>query len=664
MTQQSHSIPIHLDLSDERNVPSPSHNVSSSPSPNQPSFHPALTGVCNTTIEELMNEGLRRSIDSCPVCQFPRGRHSHLPNGSSIFSPQLTAQASLPGTHISSAASTTSSITAAFSGVRPKIPQWSRKKTCYQFLGELERALKISGIPNDQYYRAFALITDDPIAAEWIDLHIIDKELSFHDAKRVFTDHFELSSMETVLRAKYKKCHQLPNESVQQYADNFMNLCTRLGIHDDNQLAIDHFVEHLTPAIAREYQLEVGRYKAVHRRENKTLEFKSLHDAMDFAISLDSAIMSASLTERSSASSNDRRPRKPHKSSSSASRSSNSSSRSSNTSSRARKDDRSKRRSQPNSPSDDFDESVTCYNCYEPGHKSPNCPSSNQNEQRSTTEVTCYKCNKIGHYANECPSSSSERPSSSTSRRQSVSSSSSSWKSAPPTNAQSTSSSSQSRRSTRPSTKPNRYTPQIKAKLVSVHDDKDTHRSEGNESSDHDYHDESNSETESVASSREHDYQSDADYSDLNESTSCSAIRLHISSIQLTPELFHQPSQVILSINDRLYKSLIDTGASHSFIDTKIVEELQLPTTKQPGSIQLAQNDQVVPRLGTLSQPLLCKALFLSTAHNYSAIQLSHQFELMPLPNDQPFILGADILPDLVDGIIRGLIELTRCVIE
>jgi hypothetical protein len=611
--------------------------------------HQASTDVCLALVDELRTDYKLRVFDKCPSCHKLVSSHSR----SSIYSSPLLNPQSSPalastvrrGSELNEPASSmfTSMIRPTYQSIiraiKSSIPQWSRSKTCHQFLSELERVLKTTELPTTEWYRAFAFVTNESITAEWIDRNIIEPKLEFSLCKASFTNHFELSSADAIMRLDFSRCHQLKIENVQNYADRFMHLCTQLQIEDSNQLALDHFVQNLTSHLAKQY---IRQYQLV-RLSNPLFAITTITQAIQFAISLQAAEQTAQLYGQP------RHPeqlvdrdQQPHRG-------------------RGGRINRGSRPNESNNESEVIRE-IICYNCGIHGHKKPDCPAlikpSGPAGHTSAPTPTCYKCGRSGHYSNNCTTYSTSGPTNMAPRSTTVQPSQN-WSSKQSTipiikpissstnQNQSTTSqySNEPRRSQRPKQAPSRFTPVITAKTTDVTNEMDQ------------YDDHATINCNDI---------------ELNEpeSPTCSAvqvststalvnnhrmIKFHRNDLYVQPYILNQRGEIVLSIKNHIYRALIDTGASHSFIDPKLVDKFELSVDSQDGKIQLAQQGHYVKRLGTLSQPLHFTAYFLSSSHELEPVVAEHSFELMPLPIDQPFILGVDLLPSLF---YRGFIPM------
>ena len=249
-------------------IPSSSSNVQS----NNPS---SALGICTTYVEVLRLEYLLHIEDPCHVCGIAVGRHPHDPHPHNYESRSSSRQLNL-----SQLPSSPRQLNVAKSFRHLKstvLPTWKSSSVCHVFLAELNRCLKNSEIPEHEWFRAFAYISDDFMVADWIDRNIIDAKLSYNSACDLFRSHFESAAASELLAREYLTCSQKSNESVQLYADRFQSICARRGFPDSDVHAIEHFVEHLNPSIQKQYRTQIGIAKALGQSPDVSSLSKVLH---------------------------------------------------------------------------------------------------------------------------------------------------------------------------------------------------------------------------------------------------------------------------------------------------------------------------------------------------------------------------------------------------
>jgi len=103
---------------------------------------------------------------------------------------------------------------------------------------------------------------------------------------------------------------------------------------------------------------------------------------------------------------------------------------------------------------------------------------------------------------------------------------------------------------------------------------------------------------------------------------------------------------VMFYLQNKVYNTLIDTGATISFMDQKLAEDLKLSIAPASanGTIRMAHSEMTTPRVG--SAELRLQTLF--PASNRDAIPIHHSFELLSIygtMKDYHFVIGVDLIP-------------------
>lgn len=112
--------------------------------------------------------------------------------------------------------------------------------------------------------------------------------------------------------------------------------------------------------------------------------------------------------------------------------------------------------------------------------------------------------------------------------------------------------------------------------------------------------------------------------------------------------ILSERKEILLMVKDKVYNTLLDTGASCSFIDEALFDELKcdLIPPEQGSLVALAHSHHVIPRKGMVLLSLI--ALFPHTARE--TIKIEHQFEIMSVKkeeSDYDFIIGRDLVHTL-----------------
>ena len=120
-------------------------------------------------------------------------------------------------------------------------------------LQRISQVLGAHDIAEKHWIKVLVLVVEDVSAAQWISTNIVVLALSWKDACIAFTAHFQSSDYSVQLEIEYDKCKQGKTESVQSYADRYMELVHQLAYDEDSVHVIKHFVHHLSDYINRKY---------------------------------------------------------------------------------------------------------------------------------------------------------------------------------------------------------------------------------------------------------------------------------------------------------------------------------------------------------------------------------------------------------------------------
>ena len=107
--------------------------------------------------------------------------------------------------------------------------------------------------------------------------------------------------------------------------------------------------------------------------------------------------------------------------------------------------------------------------------------------------------------------------------------------------------------------------------------------------------------------------------------------------------------EVLFVFKDRVFHTLLDTGATKSCIDQALVQELQLPIAPAMGKVSFAQAGLSADRIG-VTDPLQITSLVPVPSLKMPVRSFSHSFEVLPLVSTTcayQFIVGTDLLPSL-----------------
>jgi hypothetical protein len=494
----------------------------------------------------------------------------------------------IPPSSSSTAASTASSHSSSQLGKNTTLPRW--KVDYHQakpFLDKIEHLLLADGVDVSVWPRLLLKAIPNVHESSWVVNNIVNPGVDWQRARTLFTSHFEVFSYSAQLKKEYAVCRQRPKESVQIYSDRFMDLITQLSYDDSNELVIDHYVEGLSPHYNAEFLRHLTTIRLV--KDDREFAFTSLKAVVDVTLALERIDRTAnglafSGSSSSSALNFTEAPMSSTERTSTASPDKTPSSSSSSPPSSS-ESLQWRKRDEPSSGSSSSQSS---------GSFSSQPPQSQSVVlTRQGTPVRCHACDG-NHFANDpsCPRRSDRVTRSAAAQNSTPSSSQSS--SAPSSAAPATSS------PTASASAP----PPIRLNSVSLTDGR-------------------------TASS--------------SSIISCGSVSLLASTTATSPE----PLAVYLTgqFSNRVFSTLIDTGAEVSFADSSLITSLGLPIASphHGGKIRMAQQDILTDRVGSVD--LAVTALFPSTDRD--SISFRYPFELMSFHgggNKYHFIIGQDLI--------------------
>jgi RNase H-like domain found in reverse transcriptase/Integrase core domain/Reverse transcriptase (RNA-dependent DNA polymerase)/Integrase zinc binding domain/Chromo (CHRromatin Organisation MOdifier) domain/Retrotransposon gag protein/Aspartyl protease len=561
---------------------------------------------CEIYMEDLMKEHQLKITDRCMVCNVLVGFHQHRSNGNNNSDSKAGKK----------------------DGTKSILPKWNSNKSVKPFLDKMERILEADLVDQSHWPRLLMKATDG-YDSKWVKHNIVDEQLNWSEARKAFINHFEKYEYQLHLMNDYEEIRQGKHESTQRYADRFEQLAEELHLDNNNELAIQHFIQGLN----QRNNMELRKHLTTLELSTDISDIKgSLKSMMDLAIKLDainascSANSSSYITHHSSGNnnsngghskdhnnkenSNAKRQKKyckfhPHVSSHNTadcryppkpqsdknSDSNRSINNVSNNNSSSSKSDANKQHD-PNSTNAHARNTLKCYVCG--GNHLTNDPSCPRRSDRQTRS----------QYVRTSSATSTSNNNSSSNGNRSINTGAASSTSGFSSTSSSSSSSSRAFAST------------------VVVDSKD---------------DDNNNDYDNA----EEKYESDLDPAELKT--------IEAQTLDRTipePLVASDVLQVMLVIKGYVYNTLLDTGASISFVDETLVQNLKLPIGKSIcGKITLA-NGESVPNVGSA----LIDATVIFPAIKKKAINIKHRFELLKINgsnHDYHFIMGRDLIPSL-----------------
>ncbi len=324
--------------------------------------------LCNTLygeFKETYNLGLN---EFCPSCKNIGAFHNR--------SEPIVSTSN--NNNSSTTTSLLTSVTNSFIKIQKLLPKFN-KSDCREFLKQIERRLKFSDtIPQEKWILVFMYIEMDSSEASWIETNIINEQLNWNEAKKIFISHFQRADHRVQLRSKYDNIKQTNKESVQDYSDRFIDLCEELNRPNDDPLVIDHYIKHLQIDIQKKFRERLTTVRI--EKNDLDFEFESLKQVINICIAYDiQDCFAGNYYSKSSSDTNNKQEKK-----------------STNiTSSGAGK-----------------------YCSFHPNgsHDESECRSKKRSSNliipstsQDPSEVQCFKCSEFGHYANKCPLSNSKK---------------------------------------------------------------------------------------------------------------------------------------------------------------------------------------------------------------------------------------------------------------
>ena len=240
-------------------------------------------GLCKATLEELRDGEKLGLTAACPICKIHVAYH----NRQATLSPVPLEIKSL-----------------SLGSRSVDVPKWrsGEFKSTIPFLNRIEQVCRADGIPESRWTPLLLKAVTNQAEADWVDKNIVVKELSWVDAKKAFTAHFEKQDYKAELVKEYLKCRQGRQESVQLYSDRFRQLCAQLNYSDTSEFVINQFESGLLHSVHREVLQHLSVVESLDA--TKAIELRaSLDSFMNVCVRVDNNIATTTSSTSYSASS-------------------------------------------------------------------------------------------------------------------------------------------------------------------------------------------------------------------------------------------------------------------------------------------------------------------------------------------------------------------------
>lgn len=208
--------------------------------------------VCDATREELLKPPSPLAfLSNCPVCNF-RVRF-HRPTYRDPV-PGAAAAADADAAPVLSSSTKRNALNDLLK-LADELPKWKYgKSNATTFLDDIELKLKAcTTIPSSMYNRVFAHVMTDHYDSNWCNDNIIEPNLSWPEARKVFVNQFKNPARATELMDKLAKFQTGPNESTHRAGQRFTELCREIPLPDNDKFAIMTWKRGLKPQIYELY---------------------------------------------------------------------------------------------------------------------------------------------------------------------------------------------------------------------------------------------------------------------------------------------------------------------------------------------------------------------------------------------------------------------------
>ena len=547
---------------------------------------------CPLYILLLREDGLKLS-DPCPNCKLLVAKHPLRDESSSSSGKNASVQRPHKATYKDS-------------DVIRECPKWSSKSIAEVFLKQVELKFTIFGVPASEWNRLLCCLFDakDYDDCIWIRENIMDKSLPWCETKTAFIKHFRNSDYMITLTAQYNHIKQSHDESVQHYSNRFKNLVSQLNYRSEDVTVVNHYIAHLKQSVHDKLIDQLMHIQI--STNNPDYRFTSLQDAIDKSIIVDvaekNAHQLASVNTGSAAKKKalhcDNHPNATNHTTAEC---------------KANK----AKASQSSAP------------VIRAGHAAPATTSNKEDWKKS---AQCHNCGGIGHIKPQCPHGNKGMAATSTQQMKHGSGSG--------TTSSATGTSSASSNAGPSSTVPPRHNPERNRQPPKRFDDYVAPTV--------------SKAVRAVSASGDHE-EEDGNGDGHGNPRSLSSICVSKQALDrsLPPTIFDSigvQGEIWFLHQDRMYKTMVDSGADISCVDPSIVAEHNLEITP-PGAdkVGLAEDDTFIQRLGVVKHLTLTAKFVVGGATSHIPDKtFTHSFELMKIrKHGYLFLIGKDLIPVL-----------------
>ena len=340
--------------------------------------------ICNFSYKDLQADG-HKLTDDCPICRWKVSKHILPEKDSSVLSARIIKDALqiLEKQNCSWPIRSHSSLA---------------ESSCKMFFQKIEMFLRNAVSDKKYLVQLLPLIITDQRGKLWTDANIVNVEpaLSWEEAKKKFSKHFDSRSLNEDLRAEFNSVIQRPNETVQQFAERFTYYVGELDLKDENTV-----IYEFKSKLRSDIQIELAR--SINSSSGGEAQFYREYNKLDLfiqkCIEVSRVLLAINLSGRRD---QDREVQSSRRPRSRISRKRFASSTPPETSKKPRTDLNCEIHGLGNHSSED------CRTLLRQAHKKSRDNSDPKREANSKTSqppdnYLCHNCNTPGHFIQNCP---------------------------------------------------------------------------------------------------------------------------------------------------------------------------------------------------------------------------------------------------------------------